>query len=705
MKILFIKLLIVSVLVCTASFGYAQTDKKRASEKAALLIQHLSNLHYSPPPIDDKFSKSLFTDFINNLDSRRLYFTREDLESFRAYQYKLDNELKGESWTFLPMIIDTYKKRLIGSEKIFTEILQNPLSYKESQTYQNPDEDTLLFYSLEDQVSNWKRWLSYQQLHLFFSNYAGKNPDSLKSTPELLKNEAEVRLKILNLEKRYIQHILNNASGYEEGITTLFLNTVAEQYDPHTNYFSKTQFEQFKSMLSAEEYSFGIEIAADETGNIIVSKLIPGGPAWKSNEVHKGDIITELKWVGKNAIDISGADPKEVLYIFNGSNSEKLEFSLKKATGLSTKVILKKERIDNEENSVKGYILNGSKKIGYISLPGFYTEWENRDGNGCANDVAKEIIKLKESNIEALILDLRNNGGGSTYETLNLLGIFIDEGPLFLKNNKDGKPILMKDINRGTIYDDPLLVMINGYSASASEIVASTLQDYHRAFIVGSTSFGKATEQGMVAVHSGEPLYDYSILDSPDYFGITKVTECKLYRITTNSNQLKGVVPDFIFPEIKSNYEYKETKFRNPLPNDNIKKLLYYSTFDTLPLTILRKKSEDRINQSLQFDKIELLNQDIPESWRKSKTIVPLNLEYFRTRYLKSYRWQKTLAELDTVKSNDYKVKQHKYDKILYEKKVGDAELIQKTMENIEKDYYIQESFWILTDYLILKKQ
>ncbi len=414
---------------------------------------------------------------------------------------------------------------------------------------------------------------------------------------------------------------------------------------------------------------------------------------------------SRMKFTREISIDINGASAREVQSIFNYSNTEKLEFSLKKANGIVTKVILKKEKIDNEENSVKGYILNdGTKKIGYISLPGFYTEWETPNGNGCANDVAKEIVKLKESSIEGLILDLRDNGGGSTYEALGLMGIFIDEGPLFMKGSKEGKPLLMKDINRGTIYDGPLLVMINGNSASASEIVASTLQDYRRAFIAGSNSFGKATEQILIAVHSGTSLVDDSAMNAPNFMGMTKITDYKLYRVTGSSNQLQGVKPDFIFPEVNTASSVRESDLPNALPNDRINKQLMYTVFDSLPMSKLKYNSQQRISSSETFKKIELINKNVPESWKKSTIPAPLTMENFRKRYLKSFQYIKSIEALYDAKDTVYVVKQHKYDKILYEKKIGDSELIEKTMENIQKDYYIQESFTILSDYLTIKK-
>jgi carboxyl-terminal processing protease len=262
----------------------------------------------------------------------------------------------------------------------------------------------MLFFPASLLKKHWEKWLRYQVLHIMFGPHTAINDDSMKSDKELIALENEIKQKVLKLEQRYIKRITEHRSGYEEYIANVFFNTLAAMYDPHTSFFSKNSYEQFKDMLSSEIYSFGIALEEDDYGNVYVVKVTPGGAAWKSSLIHINDVIKGLRWEGNEYIDMSNAGKQDIEYIMNLSNEGKLEFTLRKINGTEYSVWLQKEKIDNEENIVKSYVLSGEKKIGYISLPGFYTEWDNYNGNGCANDVAKEIVKLKEENIEGLII-------------------------------------------------------------------------------------------------------------------------------------------------------------------------------------------------------------------------------------------------------------------------------------------------------------
>jgi C-terminal peptidase prc len=239
-----------------------------------------------------------------------------------------------------------------------------------------------------------------------------------------------VRQKIGQIEKRNIRRILDHPGGFEEYVGTLFLKAVTLCHDPHTNYLSKTDWQNYEGALSRESLSFGVDLDETDEGAVTIARLVPGGPAWKSNELHKGDVLLALRWGGKNPVDLAGADLEEVEGLLQSSNADRLEITVQKTNGMVKTVALLKEKIREEENVVKSFILKGDKKIGYISLPGFYTEWESRTGQGCANDVAKEIVKLQKEKVEGLILDIRYNGGGSLGEGVDLAGIFIDQGPM-----------------------------------------------------------------------------------------------------------------------------------------------------------------------------------------------------------------------------------------------------------------------------------
>ena len=264
----------------------------------------------------------------------------------------------------------------------------------------------------------------------------------------------------------------------------------------------------------------------------------------------------------------------------------RLVLKFRKKDGTTRIVLLRKEKIENEENIVKGFVLKGEKKIGYILLPAFYTEWENESGSSCANDVAKEIVKLKKENIDGLILDVRYNGGGSLGEAMEMIGIFVDEGPLMGQKQKAEKVIYLKDPNRGTIYNGPMALMVNGQSASASEILAASLQDYNRALIVGSNTYGKATMQQMMLLDT--------MTNRPTQIGnakdIVKITTGKLYRLSGETAQMNGVSPDIVLPDAFDGLDYREKFSSFALPADKVAKNAYYKPLAALPVNELPEK-------------------------------------------------------------------------------------------------------------------
>jgi carboxyl-terminal processing protease len=289
--------------------------------------------------------------------------------------------------------------------------------------------------------------------------------------------------------------------GYmEEFISNLFCKVLANCYDPHTVFLPQEEKERFDEAVGQTPKRFGFEMDENEDGDIVIDRLQPGSSAFKSGAINAGDKIVAIQEPGKQVVQTGNSAMLVVDSVMSEMKTDKLLVTVKKPDGTTRQVTLYKERFateEDEEDVVQGYVLKGTKNIGYISIPDFYFDWENTSTgiNGCANDVAKEIIKLKKENIEGLIIDIRFNGGGSLQEAVDLAGIFIDGGPVAQLKTKEPKPYTLKDGNSGSIFDGPLLVMVNGHSASASETFSATMQDYNRAIIAGTTTYGKSTGQ------------------------------------------------------------------------------------------------------------------------------------------------------------------------------------------------------------------
>ena len=355
-----------------------------------------------------------------------------------------------------------------------------------------------------------------------------------------------------------------------------------------------------------------------------------------------------------------------------------------------------KEKLEVEENIINSFVLAGDKKVGYLALPGFYTDWNDNNPLGCANDMAKEILKLKKERVEGLILDLRFNGGGSTAETLNLAGIFIDQGPLGLMANREEKPLILKDMNRGTIYDGPLLVLVNGLSASASELIAAALQDYNRAIIVGSPTFGKASAQEIVALDSGPGHYG-NRKNSQHY---VKITTGKLYRITGATHQGQGVVPDIRLPDILDYFPYRESTYTTALAADAIQKKVYYTPLPPLKLKEVSLRSQARVTTNPEFVNITTTSEELKQIAENGET-VKLDIHSFLEDSKK--------ASPDTLESKK-KISSFTIANTILSQEVMQMDQQKKLMndkliENLSHDIYLEEAFYILQDLISINQK
>ena len=554
--------------------------KNEALQLKKLILQH----HFDPKPVDDLFSAKVFDHVLNALDPEKLYFTQQDITALSAFKDKIDDDLTGTSWNFLPAITERYKKSLLRSEAIITRHTKVPFDLSKKELFIS---DTGWAENDVASAALWHKNLKYETLDELIQ--LQKRTPEIKDSEFLTKKEPDARQRVQRNSLRMIHRILNHASGYENHIATQFLQSVSLAFDPHSSYLSLAQMENFLASLSTEGYYFGISVDENERGEIVITQLTPGGPAWKSGEVHAGDVIEQIRWEGSEWIEVDGMTQDEFDNLLQESIRNSIEFTLKETGGIEKTVRLRKEKMSAEENRVKSFILEGEKKIGYVSLPGFYTDWGDEEGSRCANDVAKEILKLKKENIDGLVLDVRYNRGGSLKEAVAMAGIFIDAGPMGVLKVKGGTTQSEKDVNRGTVYDGPLLLMVNGLSASASEFLAAALQDYHRGIIVGSRTYGKATGQ---EVFSLEPVEKHASASAAKKlgWGYTTITTLKIYRVTGKTAQKRGVAPDIMLPDLYDFIEFREENLEDALTSDSISRKIYYTPLGLLARMRAKRK-------------------------------------------------------------------------------------------------------------------
>ncbi|MFI5186975.1 MAG: carboxy terminal-processing peptidase [Chitinophagales bacterium] len=686
------------VFVCIVSVS-ARAQYTETQQKAIVLRRMIELNHFSPRTVDDSLSSEMFLKCMNELDPHRDIFTANEFNALEAYRYKLDDELRGSGWGFLDLTMKYYQQALKRADSIINTVLQKPLDFNvdDKVIISNDGERPYNFPSSVTELSNrWTRRFKY----LILNNiYDIGSADSVKLSlkAQLPKHELAARQKIKKIESEDIQRILDPA-GYNTYVTDIYFNALASCFDPHTMYFSPQEKENFQASISTEQYSLGLTID-DNDGKVIVDRLVPGGPAWKSGELNKDDELVQVQWEGKEAVDVSSLTADEVDDILEETNHGNITIRVRKADGIIKTVTLHKEKIETEEDIVRGYVLKGRKKIGYISLPDFYTTWEDEKGSGCANDVAKEIVKLKRENIDGLILDLRYNGGGSLGEALEMAGIFIDEGPLAGVKDKTQKLVFLKDPNRGTIYDGPLLLLVNSQSASASEMLAAALQDYNRAVIAGSPTYGKASMQ---KIFSLDTLSNNS---SDNYKGdVVKITDGKLYRVTGQTAQLKGVIPDVTLPDIFDALKYREKFSPDALNSDTVKRNAYYKPLSPLPVSELSQRSEQRIKDNKNFQDIKTAIQ-MQGTLFENQTVV-LKPDAFEKWIQQAENLRKIAESEDEHNTDLFVAENYSTDKEKMQTDSYKKEINQVVLKNLQHDIYIEEAYNIISDLVkIINKQ
>jgi carboxyl-terminal processing protease len=487
---------------------------------------------------------------------------------------------------------------------------------------------------------------------------------------------------------------LNQKEGLEEYVGNSFLKAVAAAFDPHTEFFTVNEEQAFNDMLSKETKSFGFYFNNNDMGEIEIVMIVPGSSAWNSNLLNEGDVILSVKNnIGTK--DFACINYDEAYMFLSSENMNSAEFFVRKKNGKEISVVLGKEEIDVQENAIKSFLLQGSEKIAYIYLPSFYTQ-AGTGGTiqkGCADDMAKEIIKLKAESISGLILDLRDNGGGSMMEAILLAGLFIDYGPVSIVQMRDEAPFTLKDSNRGVIWSGPMIVMINHFSASASELFAAAMQDLNRAVIVGSNSFGKATTQEIIPPDA----YKYGTLES--YTGnpvaFLKLTRGAFYGVTGESRQKKGVLPDILLPELNDRIKPGESIYESALDPGIIEKKIYYNALAPLPIVQLNDQSQKRLNSDSAYSKVRELSRLLYDEL--NTYTVPLNIDAFFEFYAKAVNYELPAGNAP------FSVQKPRYIKTLNSIENSNKLSEENSLKEIPKDIYIDEAYQILIDLIKTK--
>lgn len=657
--------------------------------KAKKLIGTFSVYHFKPIEISEKTSAEVTALFIKELDSRAIVLKQSDVNLLKKQEKELFKSIENNSDSYVENAHNIYLASLKTVDSVLTLLSTKMLNYNENDSaYFLPyNAGPAYSPSLKYHAKRVERYIKIRS----YDRVCNQEGFEKLTEAEFNAKAQEFSKTILSSFHKNIKELISRSY---KTVESSLLNALALRHDPHSNYFNEEQNKEFNKQLSTKVESFGIYFDDDDDGNIVVSYIEPGGAAWISNEINEGDIFMSFKSTGQTVTNENNTS-EEIQNKLDNLADNRVTLTLKKQNGQLKTVKLIKQKITSTENTVKGYILKDKKsKVGYISLPSFYTDMEEHNLPGCANDVAKEILKLEGDTISGLILDLRNNGGGSMLEAMNLAGIFVDEGPLFIYKERNRKPTLQKDINRGTIFKKPLVVMINEGSASASELFSNIVKDYNLGIIVGQTSYGKGTAQSVIPLDTNVLSSKTAMAMNTDFI---KITNGKFYRLNCSTHQGIGVVPDIDLPATPG-YEFiKESKEEYYLSADSVVKKVVYTPNPPINSAEIKNKSTARVNQSEDFKRYKKTCDSLSLVLNSNRK-VPIKFKEYRKYKMEQNRLFESINENLDCKTPVMECANNSFDKKLSEVNEQTKEFNQKIRESINKDLFLNETFNIITD-------
>ena len=647
----------------------------------------LDKLHYDPKIINDDFSINVYEDFIDAVDSQKRFLLKSDIELFSQYKLLIDDQIKSSDITFFNIVYETLKSRIDEVESFYQEVLFTPFNF-------NIDEEINLDYENQEYVDGieelkklWRKRLKLSALDGFASKKEiNLEEDETKADSEI---EIESRESINDNLRDFFQF---NSELERKDWFSIYLNSIVTQYDPHTTYLAPEAKEVFDQNISGKFQGIGARLFK-RNQQVEISEIIIGGPVWRDNLLNVGDIIIAVaQSKEEEPQEISLMKLSDATDLIKGEKGTNVYLTVKRVDGGIEQVEITRDIVELEETYAKSSIINDdTNSYGLINLPRFYVDFDDYGERNAASDIKKEIISLKNKGIDGLILDLRNNGGGSLKTVVDITGFFIEKGPVVQVKSIGGRKEILRDNDSSILWDGPLVIMVNEFSASASEILAAALQDYNRAVILGSKqTYGKGTVQNIIDLNNVISGNTYGDL------GSLKITTDMFYRVNGGSTQLEGVKSDLIFPNRYSYVDIGEKDLDNPLKWNKIDPARYDNSSKIFNYSQAIEKSKKRINDNEYFSiidqhaKLVKSNQDDKmisldyKSYKedqenfKSQSDKLKIIDEFISPYV--FDWNESNQNADSSYNDDMKEKRDRWIKAL------------------EKDIYINEAMNVLKD-------
>ncbi len=688
------------VFVAFRSLGFGGNPPTKYEKILHNVGEMLAEIHYSPKNIDDKFSREIFTKYLGDVDGEKNILLQSDIDGLAKYQTTIDDEILGKApIEFVPAVTTVFKKRMLEAELIYKEILSKPFDFTANEEG-NFDFDKANFPKDENERKEaWRKRLKYLALERYADmrdvREANKNKKDFvsKSDEEL---EKDARAKALKTMDHFFERLKLKAND-EDDRFNIFVQTIVQSMDPHTDYFPPVDKRYFDEQMSGHFFGIGASLVRDEDGNIKIATLVSGSPASKSGQVNIGDVITKVAQGSQEPTDLTGFFVEDAVKLIRGTKGTEVRLTIKKTDGsIKTVSLVRDEIIQDELTFARSAIIKSDKgKIGYIFLPEFYADFDNPKGNRCSIDVAHEVMKLKEQKVDGIVIDLRNNGGGSLYDVVQMVGLFIPQGPVVQVKDRDSKTQVLSDHDKSVLYDGPLEVMVNEYSASASEIFAAAIQDYKRGVIIGSTStYGKGTVQRNIGLDKST-----GFMDANGELGSVKLTLQKFYRINGGSTQLRGVSSDIVLPDLLEYYKVREKDNPDALPWDEIQKADFTPWKYSYDLSVIKGESNERMKNNSTFN---LIRSDAEWLEKQNDKTYQLNLEKYTQEQKQIKATQKQIETLNKLpkQMNVIGLPQDA------DKYIGDKEKqkrFDQWLKNLSTDIYLDEAVKVEDDMVTQK--
>lgn len=686
-------LVLLLLVLCVGACGMmAFNNEENTDEKAvvSLVNKLVAYTHYNKVELNDEYSKKAFQEIIKTFDGNKRFFTQEDIEKLSKHSLKVDDYFNSASMDLFNDLYPIVLKNEKWVQELVIEMLKSPITFSSLTDVQtNPDS---LDYA-KDKTELKERW---KQNLAFMINDRLYQLEKRQETDSTLKNES-----FESLEKKAREYVLEKHTEWfkrmekeERGDRfAMYVNALIAIYCPHTQYFPPNDKEDFDIGFSGKLEGIGATLS-EKNGYITVEKIVAGSASWKQKELEVGDVILEVAQGSAKPVDIYDMRLDKAVRLIRGPKGTEVRLTVKKVNGTTKVISIIRDVVIIEETYAKSILLkenNSSNVYGYISLESFYADFNNKNGRKCSKDVLKELQNLSKHGVKGIILDLRDNGGGSLSDAVEMAGYFIKAGPIVQVDGSGQAPEVYPDVDPRMQCDVPLVVLINGFSASASEIFAAAIQDYRRGIIIGTNSYGKGTVQRFFPLD--QVAAAYNLTGTPAQLGEVKQTVAKFFRINGGATQLKGVKPDVVLPESYMYLDMSEGSYDYALPWKAIARAEYDTFVYPYSLQKVAAEAQKRVDTTAYFLKLKNQAKQIKTSQDASK--YPLSYKAYKAVKDKNEKVNKEY-EVKKEKITDWTVQFHSEDVNLLAKDTLSAERLNKFKETVEQDRHVREAVKIL---------